>query len=353
MKQLLLIPVLACLASGCIEKPTTTFTRSVMLTTPVRLGAESVKHFSGIIQESHDIGLGFKTAGQIEKIYVKEGDYVRKGQLIAQLDDADYQLGVKALEIQCRQLEDEVTRMEALFRSKSISVNDYEKARAGLQQLNVQLQINRNKLEYTHLYAPTDGYIQTVNFAPSEMVDAGTPIINLLDVHHMEVETELPADVYLLRSRFSRITCLTSFENITEETPMKVLGITPKADGNQLYKMKLAFERKPETQLSAGMNIDVSIHITGTDSISRSFTLPLHAIMQSEEETYVWILQADSTVSKLKVVCSGINEKGDAVITAGLKGNEQIIKAGVNALQENEKVRVVNTDSKTNVGGLI
>ena len=48
-----------------------------------------------------------------------------------------------------------------------------------------------------------------------------------------------------------------------------------------------------------------------------------------------------------------INEKGEALITAGLKGNERIIKAGVNALQENEKVRVINEDSRTNIGGLI
>lgn len=87
------------------------------------------QNFSGVVQESHNIGLGFKTAGQIEKIYVKEGDYVKKGQLIAQLDHTDYQLGVQALEIQCKQLEDEVKRTEALYRSKSISINDYEKHR--------------------------------------------------------------------------------------------------------------------------------------------------------------------------------------------------------------------------------
>lgn len=168
MKQLLLLPFLLLLTNGCTEKPTQTFIRSVMLTTPIPSGAESIKNFSGVVQESHNIGLGFKTAGQIEKIYVKEGDYVKKGQLIAQLDHTDYQLGVQALEIQYKQLEDEVKRTEALYRSKSISINDYEKAQAGLQQLKVQLQVNRNKLAYTRLHAPTNGYIQSVNFAPSK-----------------------------------------------------------------------------------------------------------------------------------------------------------------------------------------
>lgn len=352
MKQLLLLPFLLLLTNGCTESPSHTFTRSVMLTTPTPSGAESIKYFSGVVQESHNIGLGFKTAGQIEKIYVKEGDYVKKGQLIAQLDHTDYQLGVQALEIQYKQLEDEVKRTEALYRSKSISINDYEKAQAGLQQLKVQLQVNRNKLAYTRLYAPTNGYIQSVNFAPSEMVDAGTPVINLLDMHSMEVETELPAEVYQLRSHFQRITCeLPSAKG--EDIPMKILSITPKADSNQLYQLRLTFQKETDSHLSAGMNISVHIHIAATDSLRTSFTLPLHALIQSQEETYVWVMNTDSTVSKRKVNCSEIDEKGRAVITAGLKGDEQIIKAGVNALQENEKVRVIHTDSKTNVGGLI
>lgn len=134
---------------------------------------------------------------------------------------------------------------------------------------------------------------------------------------------------------------------------MQVVSITPKADGNQLYQLKLAFDGKPDTRLSAGMNIGITIHIEGTDSLGSTFCLPLHAVIRQQEETYVWVLEADSTVSKRKVVCSGIDGTGDAIISAGLNGTEQVVKAGVNALQEKEKVRVIDTESKTNVGGLI
>ena len=64
-------------------------------------------------------------------------------------------------------------------------------------------------------------------------------------------------------------------------------------------------------------------------------------------------MEADSTVSRRKVVCSGTDGTGAAIISAGLNGEEQVVKAGVNALQEKEKVRVIETESKTNVGGLI
>ena len=353
MKKLLLLPTLLCLAGGCSQQQGGTFTRSVMLTRPVSMEAEHVKQFSGVVQERHDIALGFKTPGQIEEIAVKEGDYVKQGQLIARLDDADYRLGVEALEIQCRQIEDEVSRMEQLYRSKSVSVNDYEKAQAGLKQLKVQLQVNRNKLAYTTLYAPTDGYVQSVNFSPAEMVDAGTPVVNLVDVHRLEVATELPADIYLQHDRFGRITCRPPFGDEEKELPMTLVSIAPKADGNQLYRMKLAFEGTPDTRLSAGMNIGVTLRIEHEDTGEHSFTLPSHALSQQEGETFVWVFGADSTVSRRLVVCSGMDRTGAVIITDGLEGSEQVVRAGVNALQEGEKVRPIENESKTNVGGLI
>ena len=202
---------------------------------------------------------------------------------------------------------------------------------------------------FIYVGGESDGWVED---ALKEATNKDMQVINLLDVHRIEVETELPADVYLLRSRFGQITSQATFEQ-AEEMPMQVVSITPKADGNQLYQLKLAFQGKPDTRLSAGMNIGITIHIEGTDSLGSTFSLPLHAVVRQQEETYVWILEADSTVSKRKVVCSGIDGTGDAIISAGLNGTEQVVKAGVNALQEKEKVRVIDTESKTNVGGLI
>ena len=84
--------------------------RSVCLTRPEALSEETVKLYSGIVKEAHEISLGFKTAGQIARIHVAEGDRVRRGQLLAELDDADYRLGVEALQVQYDQVRDEVKR---------------------------------------------------------------------------------------------------------------------------------------------------------------------------------------------------------------------------------------------------
>lgn len=323
---------------------------SVMVTTPEAMEGTVVKNYSGIVCEAHTINLGFKTPGQIERILVAEGDYVHKGQLLAELDDADYRLGVEALQIQYDQLKDEVGRTEQLYRQKSISANDYEKATAGLRQLGVQLQANKNKLNYTKLYAPTDGYIQAVNFSPAEMVDAGTALFTLLDVSRMEVVADIPVAEYQQRDRFTRY--FSRVAGSASELPMQLLSLTPKADGNQLYQLRLAFVGQPDKQLTAGMNVEVGIVMADTTATT-GVVVPLCAVFRDGDTSCVWVLGADSTLVKQQVVLDGSDSRGRAVIREGLTGSEQIVRAGVNALQEGEKVRVIERASKTNVGGLL
>ena len=351
MKRAIMMIVVAGIFASCGDAPQGGSTvHSVMVTTPEAMEGTVVKNYSGIVREAHTINLGFKTPGQIERILVAEGDYVHKGQLLAELDDADYRLGVEALQIQYDQLKDEVGRTEQLYRQKSISANDYEKATAGLRQLGVQLQANKNKLNYTKLYAPTDGYIQAVNFSPAEMVDAGTALFTLLDVSRMEVVADIPVAEYQQRDRFTRY--FSRVAGSASELPMQLLSLTPKADGNQLYQLRLAFVGQPDKQLTAGMNVEVGIVMADTTATT-GVVVPLCAVFRDGDTSCVWVLGADSTLVKQQVVLDGSDSRGRAVILEGLTGSEQIVRAGVNALQEGEKVRVIERSSKTNVGGLL
>lgn len=353
MKKLTIMALVVGVLCACGQSPhEKSVVKSVVLTSPIRIESNHVIKHSGTIREAHTISLGFKTAGQIKNIYVHEGDYVRKGTLLAKLDDADYRLGVEALQIQYDQLKDEVERTKQLYKQKSISANDYEKAVAGLRQLGVQLQVNKNKLEYTKLYAPTDGYIQQVNFSPAEMVDAGTALFTLLDVSHMEAVADIPADEYRQRELFTRFYCKAA--GIEGEFPMKLSSCTPKADGNQLYQLRLIFTEKPDKRITAGMNAEIGIVIADEEH-PNGFAVPLCAVFRDNDknEPCVWVFNADSTVSKRTVVLDGTDDEGRGIVVKGLTGNEHIVRAGVNALHEGQKVQVTGKTSKTNVGGLL
>lgn len=339
--------------SGCGDGGGKKLSHAVMTTQPAPLGEGSGKALSGVVQEAHEISLGFKTPGQIMTIHVKEGDRVAKGQLIATLDDEDYKLGATAYEIQYKQLSDEVARLEKLYEAKSVSANEFEKAEAGLRQVETQLQTYRNKLDYTRLYAPVAGYVQAVNYNPAEMVDAGTPVITLLDMHRMEVEVNLPLDIYKKRDRFGTITCQLTADR-TKTYEMKTVYIAPKADGMQLHKMQLAFDNDDlgDMLAASGMNVEVQIEILEEGQQAGQMTLPAHAVFQEGGQTYVWTVSAQEEVHKQAVTLIGLDAKGRAIVT-GLKGQEEVVKAGVTMLQEGEKVTVVGKDSETNIGGLV
>ena len=349
MKRMYLITPLICAAlAGCGVPTGEQVVHSVLLTSPRPNSEGQTLDFSGIVREAGEISLGFKTAGQINHIAVDEGDFVRQGQLIATLDDADYRLGVEALQVQYDQLTAEVKRLEQLYKAKSVSANDYEKAVAGLKQLGVQLQVNKNKLDYTRLCAPVSGYVREVNFDEAEMVNAGTPVISLLDVGGMEVELDVPATVYRRQADIERITCQTA-DTPAKSISMKLLSLTPKADATQLYRMRLGFSSTPDASLTAGRNVQVSLRLAETDSL-RNFVLPLASLFQEQGESYVWTVGGDSLINRMKVSVQGTTPEGRAIV-AGLRGDESVVRAGVHALREGEKVRVIDESSETNVGG--
>lgn len=338
--------------SGCHHKETKPFLRSVELVNPVRVGNESVKKFSGIVKEDEEISLSFKTAGQIEKIYVKSGDKVRKGQIIAKLDTKDYKLGVESAQVQYDQMTREVDRMKQLYEHKNLSGNDYDKAISGLKQLKMQLENNQNKLSYATLKSPVDGIIEDIYFEPSEMVNAGTAIGTLLKVENMGVEFDIPVNQYIELHDVLRYTCRMPYAP-DHTIPMHFVSVTPKADGNQLYRVRLAFDSLNDLRMTAGMNVEVDIYTTNQKVNSGQLTLPLHAVFKDDNGTYVWVVDNQNKVHKRSVSLVGMDENGNAIVSGGLTVQEKVVKAGVHVLQENETVHVIASPSDTNIGGLL
>lgn len=318
--------------------------RSVVTTRPCVGNMDELKVFSGVVREKAGINLGFKTPGQLEYIYVREGDYVSRGQLLARLDDSDYRLGVEAAEAQYDQLNNELQRMRVLFESKNISANDYEKAEYGLKQLAVQLQNSRNKVEYTALTSPADGYIESVNFEVAEMVDAGTPVFKLITSGPVKVELGVPHSLYERRAHIKDITIRSAGQEIHAE----MMSMLPKPDATHLHKTLLSAD---SPVLSPGKNVEVVFRMAGEES--DVVMVPAGAVVNKEGRTWVWVLSSDSTVCRREVSLGDNPVAGKIVVESGLDGSEEIVRAGANSLDDGEKVIVVEPVSSTNIGGLI
>lgn len=307
------------------------------------------KQFPGVIEENEEVNLAFRVAGPINKILVKEGDYVKKGQLVAEMDTRDYEIQKNAIEAQANQIESEYKRIEELNSRNSVADNDYEKAKAGKEMIEAKLKNANDQLNDTKLYAPFSGYITKVNFKEGELVNHGTPIASLIDVSILKVDIDVPASILLMKDKITKIEC--NQENISDKTfPLTLVSNNVKANNNGLYKFYLQYKPTTKTDLVPGMNVSVSISYKARENDILS--IPLNAVFEEDGKSYVWIVN-DTIVNKQIVETCNIVRQGEIGITAGLKESQEIVVGGLNLLKENETVKVIPQMSDTNVGNLL
>ena len=350
--KLLLFTAIAFVFVACSSKNETSQNdiRCVEIISPTPLKSLTINDYPGRVKERDHINLAFKTGGQIEKIEVRVGEYVTKGQFLANIDSSDYVLELHNYEIQYRQLKEEVTRLKTLYDNRTVSRNDYEKASTGLEQLGIAVEGIRRKVNYTNLYAPTSGVITDVFYSESELVDAGMAVFSLLADSDMEVTFDIPASEFMQRDNFGKVWCSATFAP-ADLIPMRILSITPKADNNQLYKVHLAFDSAVSSAITPGMTVSVKMEKKGCDK--EGVTIPVSSISNVGNGNYVLVIDDNDILRKRMVELGPIERNGCVVVVKGLNENDRIVKAGVSVLHEGEHVRVLPQPSETNVGNLL
>lgn len=342
MKNSIQIIAMACviaLSAGCggsESDRSVTGIRSVYTLSPETCGTEKSRTFTSSVEEGKSVNVGFKTGGQIKKLTVKEGSYVRNGQIIGYLDDSDYRLSVRQLEAQYGQMQSETARLEEMFKRGNVSPNDYEKARAGLEQMKAQLDMTRNKLDYTRLVSPTSGYVVECYMEEGEMAGAGTPVVKIKDNSILETSVSVPSSVY--RQRDEIVACMARSEATgDEEIPLGIIGFVPDADNNSLFRLRLQIPSGAGRNLIPGMSLTVQIKMKdGADSGMHE--VASRSLFTRDGKDYVWVInRADSTVSAKEVTVVGRHSSDRNTVT-GLNGDEMIVAVGVNHLSAGEKV---------------
>lgn len=319
-------------------------TTSVSAISPIKQ-----KQFPGIIEEAEEVSLAFRVAGPILKIHIKEGQYVQKGQLIAEMDTRDYEVQKNAIEAQVLQLQSEYKRVEELRNRKSVSENDYEKMKAGKEMAEAQLKNAIDQLNDTKLTAPFSGYITKVMFEDGELVNHGTMIAKMVDVSMYKVEIFVPASMYINRNSITEIVC--KQENLPGKTfPLSLYANNIKANNNGLYKFYLYHKPEKNSRLAPGMNVSVNIKYASDDS--SLFSIPVNAIFEKDNQSYVWIVN-NQIVTSRAVETDNLIYDGNVGIVSGLEKNEEVVIGGLDLLNENETVKVIKPVSETNIGNLL
>jgi RND family efflux transporter MFP subunit len=183
------------------------------------------------------------------------------------------------------------------------------------------------------------------------MVNAGTSMMSLIDASHVEIETELPAALYLRQKQFTGYSCRTTLFP-DREFSLALSSVNHKSSGNQLHKMILTPTSQDASALTPGMSVEVNVMISN-DNESGGFTLPVSAVFMSDEKSCVWVVNEQSGVRKRKVQVGGLNSEGRIIVRSGITASDNVVVSGVRALNENDSVRVIENPSATNVGGML
>lgn len=339
------------LMAACSKKNETVKPATTVRVEAARLtDSEGLLQYPGRVVSSNEANLSFRVAGQLKRVYVGEGDKVKAGQLIAELDDTDYRIQLKATEAEYAQIKADAERVMALYKEGGTTASNYDKARYGLDQITAKLQNHRNQLAYTKLYAPCSGKVQTRFFDDNETVGAGMPVVCLMGDGGLEVEINLPAAMYVQRDRLTGFEC--TFDVLPGETvPLQLISILPNANSNRLYTVRLRMPRETG-KVAAGMSTWVKARLSGEGA--NDVVVPATALLHKCGQTFVFLYNKEKqTVSKQNVEVVRLHSDGTAVISGGVKGGDEVVTSGVHHISDGEKVELTAPMSKTNIGGLL
>lgn len=340
------------LNSSCYNRHTTEKkATNVRLFTVKHASTTTVQDFPGKVTASEEVNMAFKVSGTLLRIAAEEGSRISKGQLVAEIDPRDYQVQLNAAEAEYLSIKSEAERVMALYADSVSTADAYDKARYGLKQVTAKYENARNQLADTKIYAPFNGYVQKHLFDPPTVVSAGMPVVSIISEDRQEIELHIPASTYLRRNEIASFT--TTFDFLPRQTVhLRLIGMTPKANANQLYTVRLSVPERLSPQPSPGMN--VMVNVAFSDTLNRKTQVPSSALFHKDGQTCVWVYdENDKTIGQRAVTVERLDTEGNAVITQGISAGEQVVVAGVHKLTDKQSVRPVTTESKTNAGGLL
>lgn len=308
------------------------------------------REFTGKVKEAAEIKMAFRISGPIHKLPVEEGKFVKKGELLAEIDPRDYQVKLASAKARLKQLKAETSRVETLFQKKRVARNNYEKMVAARDMAEANYRSAVNALKDTKLRAPFSGYIQEKYYDNHEIVGAGTPVVSLVNLEYLEVETEIPSSIYLKRDKIRGYTC--SLSTMPGRTFfLEPVNIRKKANFNQLYKVILKLEPEGDIKPAPGMTANIKIDIAESNT---QMEIPVEALFSKNNQSHVWIYNyKTSTVKSVPVKTGAVNSRGYVKVTDGLDSGLTVVVAGVNSLKENQKVSLIQAAPATNVGKLL
>jgi len=309
---------------------------------------------SGSLKAVNSAFLKTRVAGELQGLTVREGDFVKAGQVLARIDASEYQSRVRQaqeqgdsakaqIDIVQRQYDNNQALVDQGFISKTAldtSLANLNAAKANHKAALAAADVARKSLDDTVLRAPLSGHVAQRLVQPGERVGVDVRVLEIVDLSRLELETSLSAaDALAVRpGQNARL----QIEGSTQSITATVARINPSAQGGS--RSVLAYLSIDNTPAAGSLRQGLFAQGTlGTTHIS-ALAVPLSAVRTDKPAPYVQVVENNQVAHKaveMGIRGSSAAGTGDAAMVAvkGLAENTVVIAGATGALREGTAVK--------------
>ncbi len=337
-KNLILFAILIAMI-GCKPKQETA-TKEVA---PIKVKTQVVQtvnglsnlRYSGTVEAAQTIPLTFQSSGTVEKVFVQEGDMVRKGQLLAVVDKTDNQSIYNSSQAMYDQAKDAYDRLKQVYNSGSLPEVKWVEMETNLKKAESQLQIAKNNLDKCNLYAPTSGVVGKRNIEPGQSAISSFSPIELVKIETVLVKISVPEnEIGKIRKGMTARFTVSALDNKQFEGTITNIGVV--ADQfSRTYEVKLTVKNS-DMEIKPGMVCDVTLN---TNIEKQMVLVPYNAVSKdSKGNSYVYVVSADSKNVKKQTIKVGDYQSLGLEVISGLTTSEVIVVEGKEKLSDNSLI---------------
>jgi RND family efflux transporter MFP subunit len=361
LSRLLLTALFFLFISACKEAappPRAEVARPAKIFTVEAPGSNYLRSFPGEVQATDTADLAFRVGGELEDFPATRGLRVDQGDLLARIDDADYQEELATAQAQFDLSKTQFERSEALVERQLVSQADYDQKLAIMKVRQSSLAKARNNVDYTKIYAPFDGVVARRMAENFESVTAGQVVLVLQTGEMVDVIVDVPESIV---ARVERTPANQNprpvsvrFDSVSDQ----VFEASYKEHETQTDSATLTFKVTFSLPAPEGINILPGMTATMTADLSGLFggeseghLVPIEAVFAAEDEAlesetrYVWKVDSETMRASRQGVRIGSMTGNNIVVLEGIESGDMIVSAGVNSVLENMLLREMSREA--------
>ena len=285
------------------------------------------KKFPGKLLPVEQSQLAFEIPGKINNVYVDVGDSVKKGQVLAKLDDREASAQLNQAKAAYELSKQILERFENLRQQGHISVQDLDKARSDYIIAKSQFEFFEVKLQQTNLIAPFNGVIQSRFLDTGTVINSGIPILEIIDSNYVEAHISVPV-IYLKDMEIGKEYNFEFDGEIIKAVFSKLAPMSPGGSDSRLAIFK--FNKFFNPGSIANLEMKITENLRGT-------WVPLKSLSQSDQGLWsVYTIENNIVVKDLIEII--YFEDDYAYVRGTLKNNDLIVLGGASKIIEGKRI---------------